>query len=181
MKHFPLFVPMRRGLAGFSVCVLLVFSINWCLLNVFWLMMACFGVSLISRCYFFGQWLVDISILWAPCWQTNGVYLSHPSCIYSLSQNSKKHTQVSLNHTQTTQNTNNTRLTKNRIKHSKNGTNTLKFCKNREVCKPAQTVQELGRGLLARQGASLEIPTREPISLWPLGAAGVQIPLPAPF
>jgi hypothetical protein len=36
------------------------------------------------------------------------------------------------------------------------------------------------RGILARQGASLEIPLGEPISLWPLGAAGVQIPLSAP-
>jgi hypothetical protein len=39
------------------------------------------------------------------------------------------------------------------------------------------------RGLLARQGASLEMSClkQAPISLWPLGATGVQIPLPAPF
>ncbi len=40
----------------------------------------------------------------------------------------------------------------------------------------------LCRGLLARQGASLEIALFRgvPVSLWPSRASGVQIPLPAP-
>jgi hypothetical protein len=59
---------------------------------------------------------------------------------------------------------------------------TLNCAKLREKVQisPHQMLVFVCRGILARQGASLEIPFGEPISLWPFGAAGVQIPLSAP-